>query len=208
MIEKNEFNQRLNEVIKILEKKNLKAVLIYCDEANSSNGWYLSGWSPQWESSFILITIDGYICILTGRETELWAKEDSNIKRTKISSIFLNPIIEYLNETMFNIKEIFCEALNNKEVKKVGIVGMNSIPLGIFNNLINELKGIELVDLSLQYENLRIIKSEYEIGFIKKAFNIADQGFKEIKNNIKEGITETFLDPFSNSINSGCKSPV
>ena len=69
MIEKKEFERRKSNVVKILNKKNLKAALINNDELNIGNGWYLSGWCPQFESGAILITEDGYTSILGGPES-------------------------------------------------------------------------------------------------------------------------------------------
>jgi len=55
LIEQKEFQRRKNNVVNILKKKNLKGALIYYDELNIGNGWYLSGWCPQFESGCILI---------------------------------------------------------------------------------------------------------------------------------------------------------
>ena len=50
MLEQKEFEKRKAKVVEILQKKNLKGTLIYYDELNIANGWYLSGWCPQFES--------------------------------------------------------------------------------------------------------------------------------------------------------------
>jgi len=47
MIEKKEFNRRKENIINILKNKDLRAALIYYDELNIGNGWYISGWCPQ-----------------------------------------------------------------------------------------------------------------------------------------------------------------
>ena len=44
---KSESENRLAAVRKILEEKNLDLALVYYDEFNIGNGWYLTGWCPQ-----------------------------------------------------------------------------------------------------------------------------------------------------------------
>lgn len=55
---------------------------------------------------------------------------------------------------------------------------------------ISSIKGIKLIPKSYLIENLRAIKDREEIEFIKKAANIAERAFLNIKPNIKEGVTE------------------
>lgn len=193
MIEKKEFEYRKSKVVKILNDKNLRAALIYYDELNIGNGWYLSGWCPQFESGAILITDNGYAAVLGGPESEPFAKIDSTIRETKNIPVFMVPDEEYPYARITNFKEVFDELFKGRKVEKIGIVGMDKMPLGVYNRLKSEIKGVELVDMTADYEKLRVIKSEYEIKLMQRAFNIADEGFKEIQNNIKEGVTETYL---------------
>lgn len=193
MIEKKEFERRKAGVIDILAKKGLKAALIYYNELNIGNGWYLSGWCPQFESGAILVTDGGYTAILGGPESESFAKMDSTIKETKNIPVFMVPDEEYPYATITNFKEVFHEVFHGQKVDKIGIVGMDSMPLGVYKLLMEELKGVELVDITSEYEGLRVIKSEYEINLIRKAFSITDEGFKEMLNNVHEGVTENYL---------------
>ena len=39
----------------ILEKKNLDAALVYFDELNVANGWYLTGWCGQFEKGSVFV---------------------------------------------------------------------------------------------------------------------------------------------------------
>ena len=44
-----ETKNRIEKVKGILKSKGLDAALIYYDELNIANGWYLTGWCPQFE---------------------------------------------------------------------------------------------------------------------------------------------------------------
>lgn len=193
MIEEKEFERRKSNVIGILNQNNLKAALIYYDELNIGNGWYLSGWCPQFESGSILITDSGYTAILGGPESEPFAKMDSTIKETKNIPVFMVPDEEYPYAKITNFKEVFTEIFCKQRIDKIGVVGMSSIPYGVYTRLIDDLGNIKIVDITDQYEELRVIKSDYEINIIKKSFKICDKAFKELLANVKEGVTEVYL---------------
>ena len=53
---KKESNHRIGRVMEIMESKDLDIALIYYDEFNIGNGWYLTGWCPQFESGAVLIS--------------------------------------------------------------------------------------------------------------------------------------------------------
>ena len=193
MIEENEFQRRINNVIGILKAKKLKATLIYYDELNIGNGWYLSGWCPQFESGSILLTDDGNSIILGGPESEPFAKMDSTIKETKNIPVFMVPDEEYPYASIVDFKTVFKEVFGTARIDRLGVVGMGSMPLGVYNLLIEEMEGVELVEITEEYEELRIHKSVYEVGLIKKASQINDEGFKEMLANVREGVSEVFL---------------
>ncbi|NLY05776.1 hypothetical protein, partial [Candidatus Sordicultor fermentans] len=54
-----ELEIRLQKVRELLTLKNLSCGLIYYDELNIANGWYLSGWCPQFESGAVLVPVQG-----------------------------------------------------------------------------------------------------------------------------------------------------
>ena len=61
-----ETSKRIKDVKKILEGKNLDAALVYYDELNIANGWYLTGWCPQFEKGAVLIPVKGDPILLGG----------------------------------------------------------------------------------------------------------------------------------------------
>jgi Xaa-Pro aminopeptidase len=193
MIEQREFKRRKAGVVDILRKRNLRGALIYYDELNVSNGWYLSGWCPQFESGAILITENGYAAILGGPESEPFAKMDSTIKETKNISVFTVPDEEYPYATITNFAEVFDEVFQGQMIDKIGIAGMEAMPYGVYRRLLDDLDGVALIDITGEYEELRIIKSSYEIDLIQKSFSMTDEGMKELLKNVQEGVTETYL---------------
>ena len=74
---------RLAKVQEILKANNLDLALVYYDEFNIGNGWYLTGWCPQFESGAVLVLKDGSAMLLGGPESEPFAKQDSAITETR-----------------------------------------------------------------------------------------------------------------------------
>jgi len=61
-----ERDRRLANVRALMEKRGLDIVLVYYDEFNIGNGWYLTGWCPQFESGAVLIPRTGAPMLLGG----------------------------------------------------------------------------------------------------------------------------------------------
>jgi len=193
VIEEKEFKRRKNNVVNILKENNLKGALIYYDELNIGNGWYLSGWCPQFESGCILITDNGSTYILGGPESEPFAKMDSTIKETRNINVFMVPDEEYPMAKIVTFKDVFNEVFGTSKLDKIGIIGMNSMPYGVYKALTDDIKGINLIDITNEYESLRIIKSQYELDLMQKAFSITDSAFKEMYAAIKDGVSEIYV---------------
>jgi Xaa-Pro aminopeptidase len=188
-----EFKRRKSNVVNILKKNNLKGALIYYDELNIGNGWYLSGWCPQFESGCILITDSGDAYILGGPESEPFAKMDSAIKETRNMIAFMVPDEEYPMAKIVTFKEVFNEVFGSMSLDKIGIVGMNTMPYGVYKSLTDDIKGIKLEDITSEYETLRIIKSQYEIDLIQKSSVITDGAFRAMDAAVKDGVSEIFV---------------
>ena len=78
-----ETTARTKAIQRLLEKNQLDAALIYYDMVNIANGWYLTGWCPQFEYGALLVPIHGEPLLLGGSESEEFAKQDSGVKNTR-----------------------------------------------------------------------------------------------------------------------------
>ena len=50
-----ESETRLAAVRRLMATEDLDVALVYYDEFNIGNGWYLTGWCPQFESGAVLV---------------------------------------------------------------------------------------------------------------------------------------------------------
>src|SRR4030042_2255913 len=104
-----EKDARLSRFRTIMDAKGLDLALVYYDEFNIGNGWYLTGWCPQFESGAVLVPKTGEPMILGGPESEPFAKLDSAIKDTRNFPVFMVPDEEYPNAAIIDLPKLFTE---------------------------------------------------------------------------------------------------
>ncbi len=186
-----ETKNRIEKVKGILKSKGLDAALIYYDELNIANGWYLTGWCPQFEKGAVLLPVEGEALLLGGPESEPFAKMSSAVKKTRNFSAFMVPDEEYPNATIMDFTGL-AEELKAKNciLKKVGVVGTNAIPYQVYTQFKEGFQGVELIDITGEYEALRAYKSAWETENVKQSFGICYEAFKAMKAAVKPGVFE------------------
>ncbi len=190
-LDKCESDARIARVKELLKAKNLDAALVYYDEFNIGNGWYLTGWCPQFESGAVLIPREGKPRILGGPESEPFAKLDSTITETRNFTVFMVPDEEYPNATIIDFPKLFAEL--NAElgvVRRVGLVGAGRMPAECYKQIVEGFGGVPLVDITSDYVALRHDKSAWERDRIRAAFQLADAAYDAMKAQVKAGVTE------------------
>ncbi|MBO4344667.1 MAG: aminopeptidase P family protein [Victivallales bacterium] len=182
---------RLSNVRAIMEKENLDIALVYYDESNIGNGWYLTGWCPQFESGAVLIPRKGNPLLLGGPESEPFAKQDSAIKETRNFTVFMVPDEEYPAATIIDFPKLFAELRQTVgEIKRIGLVGAGRMPYECYKGLEEGFVGATFVDITEPFLNLRYHKSKWEIEQIRAAFQLADGCYDAMKAAIKPGASE------------------
>lgn len=182
---------RIARTKKIMEEKDLDIALVYYDEFNIGNGWYLTGWCPQFESGAVLLRKDGGPMILGGPESEPFAKLDSAITETRNFPVFMVPDEEYPNATIIDFPLLFSE-LNSggKTVKRVGLVGGDRMPAACFKGIEDGFAGVQIEDITEEFVELRFMKSYWERIQIREAFKLADFAYDAMKETVRPGISE------------------
>lgn len=186
-----ETTARIEKVKNILRERGLDAAMVYYDELNVANGWYITGWCPQFEKGAVLIPLNGEPLLLGGPESEPFAKMSSAVKSTRNFSAFMVPGEEYPNATIIDFAKLNDE-LKGKGciLKKIGLVGTNALPHQVYVQLEKGFKGVALEDITGPYEALRAFKTPWESQNVKAAFGLAYKAFDAMKKVIKPGITE------------------
>jgi Xaa-Pro aminopeptidase len=186
-----ERDARLASLNQIMETKNLDAVLVYYDEFNIGNGWYLTGWCPQFESGMVLVPKKGVPMILGGPESEPFAKMDSAITETRNFPVFMVPDEEYPNATITDFPALFSELTSKVgKIKKIGLVGAGRMPADCYKQIVHGFDGVELADVTQNFVELRYDKSAWERQQIRAAFQVADACYDAMKAKIAPGVSE------------------
>jgi len=186
-----ERDKRLGEVRRIMAERELDICLVYYDEFNIGNGWYLTGWCPQFESGAVLVPREGEPMLLGGPESEPFAKLDSAITDTRNFPVFMVPDEEYPNAVIIDFPKLFAE-LNSAmgTVKRAGLVGGGRMPADCYRQLAEGFTGVELVDVTREFVELRYIKSVWEISRIREAFGLADVCYDAMTGKVAPGVSE------------------
>ena len=186
-----ERDTRMEQVRKLLRDQKLDMALVYYDEFNIGNGWYLTGWCPQFESGAVLVPREGTPIILGGPESEPFAKLDSAVKETRNFPVFMVPNEEYPNAVISDFPKLFTE-LNRtlKSIKRIGLVGGGRMPADCYRQIVEGMRDCELVDITDAFIRLRYVKSEWERAQIRAAFQLADSAYEAMKAKVAVGVTE------------------
>lgn len=186
-----ERDERLSKVQTIVKDKSLEMALVYYDEFNIGNGWYLTGWCPQFESGAVLLLKDGGAMLLGGPESEPFAKQDSAITETRNFPVFMVPDEEYPNATITSFPALFDELQTRiGDIRRVGLVGGGRMPADCYRQITEGFTGVELVDITDDFLALRHHKSAWEREQIRAAFGLADHCFDAMASAIAPGAME------------------
>ena len=186
-----EYNARIARLKGLLVRNDLDMALVYYDEFNIGNGWYLTGWCPQFESGAVLVPRAGEPLILGGPESEPFARLDSTITETRNFPVFMVPDEEYPNATIIDFEMLFAELRDKLEtIRRVGLVGGDRMPAACHKQIVAGFEGVELVDITEAFCALRFVKSDWEREQIRRAFALADTCYDAMKAKIAPGVSE------------------
>ena len=178
-----EFKNRKDKVIKLLKQEKLDALLMFRQESM----YWLTGYDTFGYVFFQTLVLDqkGNIVLLTRAPDLRQAQNTSNINDIRI----------WVDKNESNPTEdlkIILDELNLKgkkigvEYEAYGLTGRNALRL---NKSLENYCSIE--DTSELVTKLRVIKSNEEINYVKKAANLADKALSEVWKHAKAGVSES-----------------
>ena len=178
-----EFKNRKDKVIKLLKEEKLDAILMFRQESM----YWLTGYDTFGYVFFQTLVLDknGNTVLLTRAPDLRQAQNTSNINDIRIwvdknesdPSEDLKIILDELNLRGKNI---------GVEYEAYGLTGRNALRL---NKSLENYCSIE--DTSELVTKLRVIKSNEEINYVKKAANLADKALSEVWKHAKAGVSES-----------------
>ena len=179
---KEEFASRKSKVLKSMKEQNIDALLMFRQESM----YWLTGYDTFGFVFFqtLILTSKGDLVLLTRAPDLRQAKNTSIIKdiRIWVDKEKSNPLEELKNI----LRELSLEKSNlGVEYESYGLTGRNAIRLN------NSLKNFAVLhDKSELISKIRVIKSDQEIKYVRKAAELADNALDEIWKNAKAGANE------------------
>ena len=178
-----EFSTRKNKVLAEMKKLNVDALLMFRQESM----YWLTGYDTFGYVFFQSLVLDqsGNVILLTRAPDLRQAQNTSNINdiRIWVDKDGSNPTDDLkiiLNELNLKGKNI------GVEYEAYGLTGRNALRL---NNSLQDYCSIE--DKSELITRLRVVKSDEEIQYVKKAANLADLALDEAWKHAKSGVSES-----------------
>ena len=178
-----EFSNRKNNTIKSMKDNNLDALLMFRQESM----YWLTGYDTFGYVFFQTLILDqeGNLILLTRAPDLRQAQNTSNIKdiRIWVDQDKANPtedLKQILNELNLKGKKV------GVEYEAYGMTGRNALRLN--KSLENYCKVEDHSELITQH---RVIKSQEEIVYIKKAAELADRALDEAWKYSKAGVSES-----------------
>ena len=177
-----EFSKRKQNVLKSMKEQNLDALLMFRQESM----YWLTGYDTFGYVFFQTLVLDqkGNIILLTRAPDLRQAQNTSNIHdiRIWVDKDGINPtddLKEILNELDLKGKKI------GVEYEAYGMTGRNALRL---NKSLENYCNVE--DQSELITKLRVIKSNEELNYVKKAAELADRALDEAWKYTKAGASE------------------
>ena len=179
---KEEFQKRKDDVLKSMNKQNLDALLMFRQESM----YWLTGYDTFGYVFFqtLVLDKDGNLILLTRAPDLRQAQNTSNIEdiRIWVDKDKSNPtedLKKILNELSLKGKKV------GVEYEAYGMTGRNALRL---NETLKDY--CDLKDESELITKLRVIKSQEEIVYVKKAAELADNALDQAWKYCKAGVNE------------------
>ena len=179
---KQEFLQRKTKVLKSMKEQNLDALLMFRQESM----YWLTGYDTFGYVFFQTLILDnkGNVILLTRAPDLRQAQNTSNIENIRIwidkdRSNPANDLKDILEELSLKKKKV------GVEYEAYGLTGRNALRL---NETLESYCNLE--DQSELISKIRVVKSQEEIVYVKKAAELADSALDQAWKHTKAGASE------------------
>ncbi len=160
---------------RLIEKSKTDAILLFNESNESSNFLYMTGFTSGVFEDTPLIIAEGKSVLFASMLEYGIAKRDAP------------PYLEV--EEIKAGKELRAKLESYTKGKTIGFDG-SSLSYSAYWKIRKIAKPARMVDVSKDFAEMRAIKDEKELSYIKKANAIAKAAFEEVQDSFAEGITE------------------
>ncbi|OUS76560.1 hypothetical protein B1748_10680 [Paenibacillus sp. MY03] len=192
-----EFLTRIENLRELMRDQDLQACLIYGDEYRKENLRYMGNYWPLFERGAVIVPLSGDPIILAAPEGEMFCREMSAWPDVRLlpefNCVTVPDNIEYPLAHYTSLTAISKQLQESHSLHKLGVAGIDAIPVPLMNIIESSFEGIAIVDAADLLFKLRMNKSANEIACLQEAARIADAGYKLMIEQVRPGMTELEL---------------
>lgn len=204
-IPKKEYEERVRKLQEEMERRNIDLGIAFSSPIVPGDVFYLSGYDPHLEISAAAVISQTKMIILGGPESVECAKESMQAGEWKYLKEFQLSWEDYPQAEFSSLKEVINEAVDGKNIKKIGFLTTKDVIsadwLELINRCVNEK--VEFVDATDILAEARYIKSKNEQELIRIANAISAEAIKVMIEKIKPGMRELEVAAYGDYV---CKS--
>ena len=192
-IDKSEYAKRIAALRTIMAKDDVDMVMGYSNLVELGIVRYYCGFAPVNENAAIIIPIDGQVTVCAGQAGYDYAEVQNQLDGS-IIKIF--PEVgevsgfEYDTEGQLDFAEYFRQIKEQKQIKKIAIIGRLIFPSIIYNKLKAVFDDAEIIDYDDVHYGQRVIKSVNEIEVLKTNWEMVSEVFTNAVPQVKLGMNE------------------
>ncbi len=175
-----EYANRYASVRQMMSKKNLDLLIIHGTSSNSLHGQanvhYVSNLLAR-HDAFVVFPLDG--------EPSLFVEVYNHLPNARDISIIKDTQWAGVDSAGTVGKKVLEKGY---EKSRIGLVG--KIPYQVHQRLAKELPNATFSDVTGSYTELRLVKSEEELDWIRKAASFTDRAMEALEHQIRPGMRE------------------
>jgi Xaa-Pro dipeptidase len=176
-VSKEEMNRRHGLVCDKMRHAGLEVLLVSGVRFVGSTGYlrYLSNWAEPFAGETLLFPLDGRPVFFA---------------RTSERAILIKELLGGMETVSGSTGKMVAGRLKKLGKKKIGLCGLSTMFADYYVQLVSELPGIELRDFSRLIDEVRMIKSEEELHWVRQSARLGDAALQMFSSLVAEGREE------------------
>jgi len=192
-IPKSEYPRRWRATQRLMADKGYDLVLTYSDDratAGAAHARYLAGFQPHFEPVSVAILPEGDPHMLTGPESEEYARLVGQLDQIHVLREFTHPDEDYPYAVIRGLREILDGLTDISKIRRVGVGGLDAMGERTLAAMRRVVPDAAWVDAEADLSLLRAVKTPAEVAVIRHAYAVAERGMEAATSSVKPGVTE------------------
>jgi len=178
----NTFKERAERLVSLVQRKGVESILLFPGVELYYFTGFKIGLSERLSAALILFE-DEPVFFVPELEADLRGQKP-----------WIRQVVTWKDHE--NAFKLLAEMMSSKGLENAKIGICDSAPWGWIKNLEAGLPSAKFIDISDVVNSLRMVKSKFELDYIRKACETADKALIAAFQSLREGITEADCQPW------------